>query len=216
MNEVLSIAELTVDLPRLQRRIVEQASLTVERGEISALVGESGSGKSTVGLAALGYAKPGARLARGTVALDGVDVLELTGRALRQFRREHVSYVPQDPGTALNPAVRLHAQFNRAIGAREASHDQRATKIREALRSVALPDDATFLRRYPQQLSGGQQQRALIAMAVVNRPSVIVWDEPTTGLDVVTKHEILRLIRDLSNRHGIAGLYISHDLAAVA
>lgn len=216
MNEVLSIAELTVDLPRLQRRIVEQASLTVRRGEISALVGESGSGKSTVGLAALGYAKAGARLAHGVITLDGVDVLGLTGRPLRRFRSERVSYVPQDPGTALNPAVRLHAQFHRAIGARGASRDQRATKIREALRSVALPDDATFLRRYPQQLSGGQQQRALIAMAVVNRPSVIVWDEPTTGLDVVTKHEILRLIRDLSNRHGIAGLYISHDLSAVA
>lgn len=219
MNPVFSISDLSVDLPNLDRRIVDGASLTVGRGEISALVGESGSGKSTVALAALGYAKAGARVTAGRILLDGVSVLDLSGAALREFRRDRVSYVPQDPGTALNPALRLRTQFGRALAGRGKSRAERAERaglVSDLLRAVGLPGDAAFVHRYPQQLSGGQQQRVLIAMAIINRPGLIVWDEPTTGLDVVTKSEILGLIRDLSTRHGIAGLYISHDLSAVA
>ncbi|MGO2141756.1 MAG: ATP-binding cassette domain-containing protein [Leucobacter sp.] len=219
MNPVFSISDLSVDLPNLDRRIVDGASLTVGRGEISALVGESGSGKSTVALAALGYAKAGARVTAGRILLDGVSVLDLSGAALREFRRDRVSYVPQDPGTALNPALRLRTQFGRALAGRGKSRAERAERaglVSDSLRAVGLPGDAAFVHRYPQQLSGGQQQRVLIAMAIINRPNLIVWDEPTTGLDVVTKSEILGLIRDLSTRHGIAGLYISHDLSAVA
>ena len=216
MSAVLSIEGLCVDVPKLDRRIVDDVSLRVEPGRISALVGESGSGKSTVALAVLGYAKAGASITEGRVEASGVDVLAQGEQALRRFRREHVSYVPQDPGTALNPAVKIRTQFDRVIGGRLRSKRDRLEAMRAALRSVSLPDDDRFLGRYPAELSGGQQQRTLIAMAVVNRPSVIVWDEPTTGLDVVTKQEILSLIRRLSSEHRIAGLYISHDLAAVA
>lgn len=216
MSAAMSIERLCVDVPRLGRRIVEDVSLEIEPGRISALVGESGSGKSTVALAVLGYAKAGASISSGRVEVDGAEVLALGEREIRRFRRESVSYVPQDPGTALNPAVRIRTQFERVVGKRIPDRGERLEAIRAALRAVALPDDDGFLRRYPQELSGGQQQRALIAMAVVNRPSVIVWDEPTTGLDVVTKQEILALIRRLSAEHRIAGLYISHDLSAVA
>jgi peptide/nickel transport system ATP-binding protein len=170
-----------------------------------------------VGLTLLGDARRGARIAAGTVLIDGEDVLALADEDLRSLRGNAVAYIPQDPSAALNPALSIGRQieelfeFHRPL----ASAAEIGARIRETLEEVHLPTEPAFLRRYPHQLSGGQQQRIVIAMAFVLRPQVIVLDEPTTGLDVTTQAQVLRTVRDLCAIHRVAALYVTHDLAVV-
>ena len=197
--------------------IVDEISIEIAPGEVLGLVGESGSGKTTVGMSLLGYCRPGGKVASGEVLIEGVSLTSLRDDALRGLRGGVVSYIPQDPGTSLNPALRIRTQLFETLE----EHDERDSsrkeaRIREALEEVALPSDDEFLRRYPHQLSGGQQQRVAIAMAFAPRPKVIVCDEPTTGLDVTTQARVLETIRDLCRSHQVAALYVSHDLAVVA
>jgi peptide/nickel transport system ATP-binding protein len=215
---VVDVSELRVELTGSGVDVVDEIALQIHSGEVLGLVGESGSGKTTVGMALLGHVRRGGRVGGGVVAVDGQDLSTLGADGLRQLRGGIVSYIPQDPGTSLNPALRIGTQLIEVLEAHASSwtEDERRARVREALDEVALPNDETFLRRYPHQLSGGQQQRVAIAMAFANRPKVIVCDEPTTGLDVTTQARVLETVRDLCRSHQVGALYVTHDLAVVA
>jgi peptide/nickel transport system ATP-binding protein len=179
------------------------------------LVGESGSGKTSVALALLGYARRGLVIASGEVRLDGTDLLGMSQRKLRALRGLKVAYVPQDPASALNPALRIETQLDEAIKAHRGALNDALARRDEVLEQVRFPRDRAHLRRYPHQLSGGQQQRVALAMAFACRPSLIVLDEPTTGLDVTTQRHVLDTVRSLCSAYGVAAVYVSHDLAIV-
>jgi peptide/nickel transport system ATP-binding protein len=198
--------------------IVDEVSFHVNAGEVLGLVGESGSGKTTVGLAVLGHTRRGAKVTGGEVRIEGRSLFALGERERQRLRGTLVSYVPQDPAASLNPALRIGTQLMETLSEHGfgSSDDERRARIDEALGEVLLPSDDVFLKRYPHQLSGGQQQRVALAMAFANRPRVIVLDEPTTGLDVTTQAHVLETVRDLCDAHGVAALYVSHDLAVVA
>jgi peptide/nickel transport system ATP-binding protein len=214
----VTVRELKIDLVRSGTDIVDHIVLEVRAGEVLGLVGESGSGKTTVGMALMGYTRPGGRVTGGEILIDGRPLAKMAAGELRKLRGGTVSYIPQDPGTALNPALRIGRQLSEMLDAHagNTSADDRKARIRETLEEVALPNDDEFLRRYPHQLSGGQQQRVAIAMAFACRPHVIVCDEPTTGLDVTTQARVLETVRDLCHSHHVAAVYVSHDLAVVA
>lgn len=194
--------------------IVSELSFTLKAGEVLGLVGESGSGKTTAGLALLNHCRRGLRIAEGSeILIAGHSLLDLSGEELRAMRGPVVCYVPQDPGSSLNPALRIRTQLVECGKSREHLSDAR---LEELLGDVKLPYTPAFLDSYPHQISGGQQQRVAIAMAFANRPRVIVMDEPTTGLDVTTQAHILAIVRQLCSHYGVAAIYISHDLSAVA
>jgi oligopeptide/dipeptide ABC transporter ATP-binding protein len=215
----LEVVDLRVEIDHgAHEDIVDGISFHVPAGEVLGLVGESGSGKTTVGLAVLGHTRRGARVARGEVRIEGRDILQLPPLERQQLRGKLVSYVPQDPASSLNPALKLETQLDETLSAHGfgSSDEERRARIVETLGEVLLPSDDVFLHRYPHQLSGGQQQRVALAMAFANRPRVIVLDEPTTGLDVTTQAHVLETVRDLCAAHGVAAVYVSHDLAVVA
>jgi peptide/nickel transport system ATP-binding protein len=214
----VTVKDLRIELVSSHVDVIDAIVLDVRAGQVLGLVGESGSGKTTVGMALMGYCRPGGQVTGGEVVIDGRDLAHLRAGELRRLRGGTVSYIPQDPGTALNPARRISRQLFEVLEAHtpDASADERKTRISEALEEVALPSDDEFLKRYPHQLSGGQQQRVAIAMAFACRPHVIVCDEPTTGLDVTTQARVLQTIRELCQIHDVAALYVSHDLAVVA
>ena len=197
--------------------IVDEVSLSIAPGEILGLVGESGSGKTTVGLALLGHSRRGAVIAGGSVRIGEIEVLELPEIERQRLRGRLISYVPQDPASALNPALRIGTQLREILEAHNYAKDAagRRARIAEMMREVALPADSKFLSKYPHELSGGQQQRIGLAIAFACRPRVIVLDEPTTGLDVTTQAHVLDTVRELAAAHGVAALYVSHDLAVV-
>ncbi len=214
----VTVRDLKIDLVSSGVDIVDGIALDVYAGQVLGLVGESGSGKTTVGMALLGYTRPGGRVTGGEILIDGRPLAGMGAGDLRRLRGGTVSYIPQDPGTALNPALRISRQLSEMLEAHPGatSADEQRARVRETLGEVALPTDDEFLRRYPHQLSGGQQQRVAIAMAFACRPHVIVCDEPTTGLDVTTQARVLETVRDLCRSHHVAAVYVSHDLAVVA
>ncbi len=207
---MLTASDLRVELTGNGAAIVEGVDLELHASEILGLVGESGSGKTTTALALLGYARPGVRIAAGSVRVGGRELVGRRERELRDLRGRIVSYVPQDPSSSLNPSQRVGQQILEMLRGRHADH-----LVADALRRVHLPDDRGFIHRYPHQLSGGQQQRVAIAMAIVGEPPLVVLDEPTTGLDVVTQAAILDEIRRLRREIGLAMVYVTHDLAVV-
>jgi peptide/nickel transport system ATP-binding protein len=214
----LDVSKLRVELHPGGQEIVKDVAFSVGRGEVVGVVGESGSGKTTVALALLGHAKRGTRIADGSVRIDGEEMLGRSVAEVRAARGSSISYVPQDPAAALNPALTIGTQLFEVIEThrRSATSDEVLERVRETLGEVTLPADDAFLRRYPHQLSGGQQQRVCIAMAFLLRPKVIVLDEPTTGLDVTTQAHVLETVRDLCREHNVGAVYVSHDLAAVS
>jgi peptide/nickel transport system ATP-binding protein len=213
----VSVRDLQIETTSGQVPVVMDVDFDIAPGEVLGLVGESGSGKTTVGLALLGHARRGLRISGGSIRLGDVDILALGEEELRRLRGSQVSYVPQDPASSLNPALRIGIQLREVLEAHgSASGAEHDARIAEMMREVALSDDPKYLRRYPHELSGGQQQRVGLAMAFANRPRLIVLDEPTTGLDVTTQATVLSTVRELAEAHQVAALYVSHDLAVVA
>ena len=213
-GEVLRVQGLQVELVTGEP-VVEDIDLTVAPGGILGLVGESGSGKTTIALALLGYARPGVRITGGEVVVGGKRLRPGDERGLRGLRGRLVTYVPQDAANALNPALRVGQIINDMLS-EHAAHQPSGAEVEVALSRVNLPVTRELLHRYPHQLSGGQQQRVAIAMSLVCEPPLVVLDEPTTGLDVVTQAHVLDEIDRLRRDRSLAMVYVSHDVAAVS
>jgi len=191
--------------------------LDLAHGEVLGLIGESGAGKSTLGLAAMGYTRDGCRISKGSIEFDGMDLRRCPPATLRKLRGLRMAYVAQSAAAAFNPAQRLIEQhIECAVQNGGVLREQALTEARELYRVLHLPEPQSIGNRYPHQLSGGQLQRAMTAMAMACHPDLIVFDEPTTALDVTTQVEVLAAIRNAVAHYGTAALYISHDLAVVA
>jgi peptide/nickel transport system ATP-binding protein len=213
----LAVDGLRVVQTRSGADVVDEVSFELAAGKTLGLVGESGSGKTTVALALLGYARRGLELTAGIIKVDGVDVLGMNAGEIRELRGSRVAYVPQDPASALHPALKIGTQLDEVFAGHRGHSDEQVDRRRvdEVLEEVRL-DGRDVLGAYPHQLSGGQQQRVVLAMAFMLRPSVIVLDEPTTGLDVTTQRHVLDTIRELCTIHRVSGIFVSHDLAVIA
>ncbi|KUI29310.1 ABC transporter ATP-binding protein [Mycobacterium sp. GA-2829] len=210
---------LCVSLEKSGTPIVDDVSFTLRKGEVLGLVGESGSGKTTAGLALMGYTRRGLKITGGAVHVGERDILALDAAGLQDVRGRIIAYVPQDPASALNPAMKLGAQLREVFTVHPECLPKGADKhstVLGLLESVRLPDPERVLDSYPHQLSGGQQQRVGIAMAFAARPELIIFDEPTTGLDVTTQRHFLETVRRLAEETGVAAVYVSHDLPVVA
>ena len=198
-------------------QIVKGVDLTLKRGEVLGLIGESGAGKSTIGIAAMGYAKPGCRIKGGSIKFDGIELTTASEEDKRKLRGARIAYVAQSAAASFNPAHKIIDQFSETvvhhgIGNREQAY----ADAKELYRRIKMPEPDLIGFRYPHQVSGGQLQRAMTAMALSCRPDLIIFDEPTTALDVTTQIEVLMTIRDIVNQYNTAAIYITHDLAIVA
>jgi peptide/nickel transport system ATP-binding protein len=197
--------------------VVRDLSFSVRQGEVLGLVGESGSGKSLTSLSILRLLDGAARV-EGAIRFQGENLLALKPEQMRHYRGRKIAMIFQEPMTALNPVMPVGRQIAEAIETHQPELDR--TQVRDAvvkaIAAVAIPEPELRVRDYPHQFSGGQRQRLLIAMALVNQPSLLIADEPTTALDVTVQAQILLLLKELQQRNGLGMLFISHDLAVVA
>jgi len=197
--------------------LVDDVSLTLKRGEVVGLIGESGAGKSTIGLAAMGYTRRDCYIVGGQIIFAGKDIRQMTSAERRELRGPRFAYIAQSAAASFNPAITLMDQVCEAAIRHGVLSPQAAREEAVSLfRQLDLPNPETIGSRYPHQVSGGQLQRIMAAMAMTAKPDVLVFDEPTTALDVTTQVECLAAFRKLIRGHGTAALYITHDLAVVA
>ena len=220
MNEpLLEIKNLLIDgeSDEIWHEIIKDLDLTLNRGEVLGLIGESGAGKSTLGLAAMNFVRPGCRIRGGTIRFDGEELTKQSETDLRKLRGVRIAYVAQSAAASFNPAHQLIDQFSEIPVVHGVKNRQDAeADAKQLYRRVLLPDPEGIGYRYPHQVSGGQLQRAMTAMALSCRPDLIIFDEPTTALDVTTQIEVLTTIRGIVREFNTAAIYISHDLAVVA
>jgi peptide/nickel transport system ATP-binding protein len=211
---LLEVRELSIAFG--DRLVVDRISFTLAPGETLGLVGESGSGKSATSLAVLRLL-PGSAHVSGSIVFQGQDLLALPEESMRRLRGTGISMIFQEPMTALNPVMRVGEQIAEALRAHHPGLPRATVRERvlAAMHEVALPSPEARLNDYPHQFSGGQRQRLLIAMALINRPHLLIADEPTTALDVTVQEQILALLQQLQRSYGLAMLFISHDLAVI-
>ena len=215
MATLLEVDQLSIYFR--DQAVVRDLTFSVGRGEVLGLVGESGSGKSLTSLSILRLLDSAARV-EGAIRFEGQDLLTLKPEQMRHYRGRKIAMIFQEPMTALNPVMPVGRQIAEAIEAHQPglSRKQVRAAVVEAMAAVAIADPEQRQRDYPHQFSGGQRQRLLIAMALVNHPSLLIADEPTTALDVTVQAQILLLLKDLQERNRLGMLFISHDLAVVA
>ncbi|MEM0945394.1 MAG: ABC transporter ATP-binding protein, partial [Pseudomonadota bacterium] len=197
--------------------IVHGVDLDLHKGEVIGLIGESGAGKSTIGLASMGFCRDGCRISAGSVEFDGIDLVSASADTKRKLLGKRIAYVAQSAAASFNPAHKLIDQHTEAPTIHKVSSKQESTEDGiELYRRLRLPNPDEIGFRFPHQVSGGQLQRAMTAMAMSCRPDLIIFDEPTTALDVTTQIEVLAAIRDIVEQFNTAAIYITHDLAVVA
>jgi len=220
MTALYKISDLTIDLPSWgdRRHAIQDIQLEIFPNEILCIVGESGSGKSVLARSLMGlFSSRHVKASKGEILLDGEDVLRMSPDRLRQIRGEKVAMIFQEPMTALNPLLTIGQQIAEVIEVHHPEARARAQeRVLEVLAAVNLPNPSEIIHAYPHQLSGGQRQRAMIAMALVLEPKVLIADEPTTALDVTTQAQILKLIKELQAKHQTAVVFITHDFGVVA
>lgn len=197
--------------------IVKGVDVVLKRGEIMGLIGESGAGKSTLGLAAMGFAQPGCKVNGGSIIFDGIDLMKASEDEKCKLRGSRIAYVAQSAAASFNPSHRLIDQTIESAVRRGIMPESEAkSDARKLYRDLQLPDPDSIGERYPHQVSGGQLQRVMTAMAMSPRPDLIIFDEPTTALDVTTQVEVLAAMREIVENYNTAAIYITHDLAVVA
>lgn len=216
-SALLRVKELTVRYEGTASAAVKGVSFDLATGEQVGLVGESGSGKSTLARAVSDLLPPSARVVHGEVRFRGMDLKTLSEEDLRRLRGGEIGWVPQDSLAGLNPVITVGHQLRDAIRAhRRVRRQQEHAEVRQLLASMNMPDIETKLRSYPHELSGGMRQRVLICMALVNRPSLVVADEPTTALDATVQAQLLGIFKELTVAQNTALLLVSHDIKVVA
>ncbi|PZV34713.1 ABC transporter ATP-binding protein [Mesorhizobium kowhaii] len=220
MSELVEVKNLRViarsDSGR-ETSIVHDISFTVPRGTVVALIGESGSGKTTIALSLMGYARSGCRITGGSIRIGDREILSLSEAEKAKIRGRNVSYIAQSAAAAFNPARTIMSQVvESAMIHRLAPRAEAEAKAVELFRALALPDPEGVGSRYPHQVSGGQLQRLAAAMALISEPELVIFDEPTTALDVTTQIEVLRSFKSVIRERNTTGVYVSHDLAVVA
>ena len=215
MAPLLEVENLSISFG--DQAVVRNLTFSVGQGEVLGLVGESGSGKSLTSLSILRLLDGAARI-EGAIRFEGRELLTLKPEEMRRYRGRKIAMIFQEPMTALNPVMPVGRQIAEAIDTHQPHLDRRQVRaaVIEAMIAVAIAEPEQRLRDYPHQFSGGQRQRLLIAMALVNRPLLLIADEPTTALDVTVQAQILLLLKSLQQRNGLGMLFISHDLAVVA
>lgn len=219
MESLLEIRDLRIDVKGSDNSspIVNNIDLSVRRGEVVALIGESGSGKTTICLAALGYIRPGLQITKGTIKIGQTNVMALQGDDLRNLRGQKVAYVAQSAAASFNPGLNIGYQVEEpALVHHLMSRDKAHTKALSLYKQLKLPEADTIARRFPHQVSGGQLQRLMAAMAMCCGPEMLVFDEPTTALDVTTQINVLQSFKEVIQEQNVAAIYVTHDLAVVA
>jgi len=219
MTNLLTMKQLKIEAldDEKWKPIVNNIDLTLDRGEVLGLIGESGAGKTTIGLAAMGYTRPGCRIVSGSILFNGTELISTSEEAKRKLRGTHIAYVAQSAAASFNPAHRLINQFAEGpVQHGLMNFSEAEKKAKNLYRRLELPEPDRIGYRYPHQVSGGQLQRAMVAMAMAGKPDIIIFDEPTTALDVTTQIEVLAAIKEITQQRNTSAIYISHDLAVVA